>query len=460
MRFGRTAARSVLRAAVAIVVALSACGGSDWPNDRVLTSPHFRYHARNGDVLCDDLLTRLEDNLAAVSQLLGFDPDAVSIDYYKYRDAADLRANGPCPGGWSACARGSTLHSSIQAHQHELIHGYVSHVGAPSNVYQEGLAEIFNCTAQAGPSPPGVSATAVATRAGAGADTDSIGDTDYYSAATFFVRYLIDQFGAQRFMQFYGTQSTHQSTIEVFRAEFETGFGLPLDDAWAQAFSPATAFGWPYLCLCAESTPSLEQIDFDESCGTGLPRTIPFLVDSTTTLVLTVAGAGSLLVVRSCDGLVASPALQMSTDDYIDPTRNRSGMALLTEVPAGKHYVEVMGGAGVINMKKGAPWLRSQCGDAEAIRMGTDIPSDYKLWLSSAAGAERWAGIETIEPFTQFSTDATRYCSACPGGAGLDSCLSPSSTTEIIPAGSYRTPIAASSGPRFHSVGLQFDPTP
>ena len=230
-----------MRAAIALAVAFCACGGAsnDWPNDVVLTSPHFRYHARSGDVLCDDLLTQLEDNLTAVARLLDFDPAAVSIDYYKYRDPADLRANGPCPEGWGACAGGSTIHA-------------------------------------------------------------------------------------------------------------------------------------PY---------------------------------------------------------------------------------------AGKHYVGVQRGAGTLGVQD-VSWLASQCTDARALRLGADIPSDYTLWLSIPAGAERWIGIDTTEPFTQYSNDAAHYCPACPAGASLDACLSPSRTSEIVPAGSYLMPVAARSGPRFHSVALQLYPAP
>ena len=103
-----------MRATVALAAALAACGdaSNDWPNDVVLTSAHFRYHARHGDVLCDDLLAQLEHNLTVVSRVLGFDPAAVSIDYYKYRDKADLqreRVHARMGGPPARAVRRSTL---------------------------------------------------------------------------------------------------------------------------------------------------------------------------------------------------------------------------------------------------------------------------------------------------------------------------------------------------------------
>src|SRR5262249_17386928 len=158
--------------------------------------PHFRYHARAGDPLCASLLDRLEANLGTVARMLGLDPAKVSVDYYKYRDDDDSRTNGPCPNDWDACTGGTAIHTGVQAFQHELIHAYVAHLGQPNNVFQEGLAELFNCDGLAGPSPPGVSWQEVAMVAHQppSAESGPISRTAYYAAATFLVRRLIDRF--------------------------------------------------------------------------------------------------------------------------------------------------------------------------------------------------------------------------------------------------------------------------
>jgi len=221
-------------------------------------------------------MERLEANLAAVAGVLSIDPDQVHVEYYKYRDTEDVSANGPCPNGLRSCADGATIHTgALQAFQHELIHAYVAHVGTPSNVYQEGLAEMFNCSAMAGPDPPLVSWRDVADVAGrpAGAEPQpgEIGTTAYYSASTFLVRRTIDRFGVGAFMDFYATGSANRSSTDRFGEEFQAAFGEPLDAAWADLQSQATAFGWPYLCPCDSPTALGEPVMFDETCATGQP---------------------------------------------------------------------------------------------------------------------------------------------------------------------------------------------
>ena len=200
-------------------------------------------------------MDELEANLAEVARFLRFNPAGVAVEYYKYRDTDDVRANGPCPNGWHSCTNQSMIHTGAQqAMQHELLHAYAASVGYPSNVYQEGLAEMFNCTAMAGPDPPGVSWQDVAAVASGSEQPEhgGIGTNAYYVAATFFVRHLVDRFGAGAFMAFYASGSTNRSSVEQFGTEFEAAFGVPIDGVWADAHAGLPDFGWPYLCLCGQ----------------------------------------------------------------------------------------------------------------------------------------------------------------------------------------------------------------
>jgi hypothetical protein len=427
----------------------------------LLTSAHFRYHARSGQALCPDLMERLEANLAAVAGVLGIDPDRVQVEYYKYLDAEDVRVNGPCPNGLRACAGGATIHTSdLQAHQHELVHAYVAHVGRPSNVYQEGLAEMFNCDAMAGPDPPVVSWRDVADVAGreAGAEPapGEISATAYYSASMFLVRRTIDRFGASAFMNFYATGSTNRASTEQFGDEYQAAFGEPLDAAWADLQSPARDFGWPFLCPCGAPTAIGETVTFDETCPTGLPSVATYTLAAPKPLALTVDGAGANVIVRACDGVAPSPAQWHATDDYFLP-EDRSGGAVLTELGSGTFYVGALAGAGRFTLSD-TTWLAPTCEAAPALRLGRDIPRDYKLWASIPHDARRWLRLVTDEPLKQAPPGMLAYCDACPSSTVTPSCTSPQSTSDVIPAGSYLLSIEPSPGPRFTTVWAQYDP--
>jgi hypothetical protein len=445
-------------AGAALVIA-GCTAQANWPSDITLTSAHFTYHARAGEALCPDLMERLEANLAAVASMLGINTDRVHVDYYKYRDIEDLHANGSCPRGWHSCANGPKIHTGVlQASQHELVHAYVGGLGTPSNVYQEGLAEIFDCSAMAGPSPPTVSWQDVADVASrpASPTPQGIGTTAYYSAATFLVRRTIDRFGMEAFMRFYDAGSLNRATVEQFGAEYQAAFGVSIDAVWDDLASPPTSFGWPYLCPCGAPTAIGEPITFDETCATGLPSVTSYAVAATKPLALSVDGAGANVILRACDGVAASPAQWLDTEDYI-LTRDRSGVALLTELGSGVFYVGALAGAGRFTLAD-TTWLAPTCDAPAELRLGRDVPRDHKLWVSLPSDARRWLRLATDEPLTQAHAGMFAYCDSCPSGATPAACISTQSTRDVIPAGSYVVEIAPGFGPRFHAIGVQYDP--
>jgi hypothetical protein len=450
----------VSRRLIAAAAAIAGCTAqANWPNDVVLTSAHFTYHARTGEALCPDLMDRLEANLAAVAGVLGIDIEHVHVDYYKYRDVDDIDANGSCPKGWRSCANGSTIHTgALQAFQHELVHAYVARLGTPSNVYQEGLAEMFDCRAMAGPDAPTVSWQDLADVASRPPtpNPQGIGPTAYYSAATFLVRRTIDRFGVEAFMNFYDQGSTNRSTVDQFGAEYQAAFGVPIDTIWDELRSQPTSFGWPFLCPCGAPAATGETVTFDESCATGLPDVTAYTLDATKPLALTVNGAGSNVILRACDGRAPSPAQWMDTADNLLP-RERSGATMVTELAAGAFYVGALAGAGELALAD-TTWLAPTCDAAAELRLGRDVPRDHKLWVSIPSDARRWLRLTTEEPLTQAHAGMFAYCSACPPDLAPESCTSTRSTRDVIPAGSYVVEIPPGLGPRFHAIGVQYDP--
>jgi hypothetical protein len=119
-----------------------AVGCSDLPDDQLLTSAHFRYHARADAVLDPTIMNRLEAQRAEFDARYAVDPGV--IDYYLFRDAADRDANSPCPTG-NNCTDQRSVMSSAPFHEHELVHAFLNASGAPAPVVAEGFAQYAAC---------------------------------------------------------------------------------------------------------------------------------------------------------------------------------------------------------------------------------------------------------------------------------------------------------------------------
>jgi hypothetical protein len=133
------------------VVAL-ACGPTNLPNDQLLSSPHFRYHARADTVLDPTILDRLEAHRSELDRTLGFDNGV--IDYYRFRDGADRDASTGCN---AECTVGRSVFAVTPFQEHELVHATLADVNEPALVLQEGTAQYFACLfpGMAPPTPPG-----------------------------------------------------------------------------------------------------------------------------------------------------------------------------------------------------------------------------------------------------------------------------------------------------------------
>jgi hypothetical protein len=124
------------------LAAVLAVGCTDLPDDQLLTSAHFRYHARADTVLDPTIMNRLEADRAEFDARYAVDPGM--IDYYLFRDDADRDANSPCPTG-NNCTDQRSVMSSTPFHEHELVHAFLYDTGQPAPVVAEGFAQYAAC---------------------------------------------------------------------------------------------------------------------------------------------------------------------------------------------------------------------------------------------------------------------------------------------------------------------------
>jgi hypothetical protein len=190
----------------------------DLPNDQILTSAHFRYHARAGTVLDPTIMDRLEAHRAEFEARFGI--ESPLVDYYLFKDDNDLIARSPCPD--RDCTSGSSLFTSVPFHEHELVHVLLSAVGRPALIVSEGIAQHAACiqTHLAAPVPP-VSWPEVA-----GVSNNS---TSVYNFGQRLTAWMLAARGPAAFISFYG-KSLPTLDPALFALQFETFWGRRIGD--------------------------------------------------------------------------------------------------------------------------------------------------------------------------------------------------------------------------------------
>jgi hypothetical protein len=210
----------------------------DLPDERAWTSAHFRYLSRADDEeVCEPLLKHLEAHFDAMQEYLGFSwPLGRRIDYFKFRDAADLGANSNCSDFNESCFFSDLgLQSSAAFEQHELIHAYVAHYGAKHRLLEEGMANALSCSHQVRGKPEPVEAQEAFTPDAWKVNTRQ-GFHDLYDSASWFVAWLLNEGGPEPFMRFF-VASSPSFDHEEMGWLFERIYDTPLDRAWQLAFS-------------------------------------------------------------------------------------------------------------------------------------------------------------------------------------------------------------------------------
>lgn len=324
--------------ALVVAVGLGACRSKESAPERPelvpareLNSQHFVYRSRPSDeTVCPAALSSVERHFDVMQKYLGFDwPAGKKIEYFKFEDSDDLRKNGTCSSFNAACFYASI---GIQTREpltlHELIHAYLSPLGRRHTLLEEGLAESLSCAHEvyARPKTPDVE-TAFATETWA---SNSVkGYQAMYSAARWFVGWLLRERGPARFMTFYRALAQGDEFTQAQRA-FNAAYGSDLKSAWQ------TAFDSPNLDTpCARIWECAQPDWFDEPittrCGDTPIRSLK--LDEAQWVIQRASGSLGMHV-GSCDGA------QLPHDEWLtEAADGQSGEVFALLLDRGHYFV-------------------------------------------------------------------------------------------------------------------------
>ena len=256
----------------ALAFAASGCGGPEFT--KLFTTDHFEYYIEEGvDPPCDGADQWLERYYEANAKFLGATlPPGERFAYYSARSKATVR----CDPGASGCAKGKEIRASIAVFPHEIAHANGYLLGHPPALFDEGLAMIVGC--MMGSDNPKLLDTSdpieLLVETDAFTTWREANGFGVHGASASFVRYLIDRFGAARFLSLFA-----QAAVDASRPEVEALFFLTMGESLDAAFSdwrtkPPLRLG--DLCLklmeCDPSMPSLIE-DLGDMSPSGLAHT-------------------------------------------------------------------------------------------------------------------------------------------------------------------------------------------
>ena len=225
----------------------------DLPNDQIWTSPHFRYAARAGDPeVCTGVVDQLEAHLQTLTTYLGLPWTGGVIGYYKFRDLADFQSNSGCPASTGGCTTTvPDVRSPWTLHGHELVHIYMRPLGRPPALFEEGVAEALSPEGRAFETPPSESwRDILATPA---PEDGSVASVDYWWGS-WFVSYLLRQFGPAPFVAFYRAAASDHAASAIAE-QFQNVYGLNLDDVWSQTQASTPRLPGVPVWECASAEP-------------------------------------------------------------------------------------------------------------------------------------------------------------------------------------------------------------
>jgi hypothetical protein len=343
------------------------------PRDQVLTSLHFKYHARSTDsTICEELLGKLESDFQVFEGMFGLSwPLGRRIEYYKFVDSGDFSTNAPCPRGSGACFDAGDVYSYESFEQHELVHAYLWPFGRPPPVIAEGTAVAVACN-RAIPETPTLSL------ADALLVTDPLEDLRVYETGGRLVRYLLSTYGPGLFMEFYVGLDRRASLVEM-DAAMRAIFGAGVDEIWnATLMTYATC---PQLFACSQAALPLDgsEIPVVQICGLDRDeRTLTLYADSD----VAIAGPiGTLL--GSCDPIPFVEELA---------TTNAMGTSQigLLYLPAGRYHINFSTRLPTVLTAKVpmVSWAGAECDGLDPFIVGaSEYPS---LAITLPLGAPVW----------------------------------------------------------------------
>src|SRR4051812_11087467 len=232
----------------ALLAATVGCDDSPHPTAE-LHSAHFNLFAYDGAPATETTLAWLEADYRDARAYLNF-PEG-HVDYHLYPTAAgsgavcDPNSAEPIP----ACAIGSSLFTYLALDHHELLHAYMSRVGRPPALLREGIAQGLLCS----PAPPSVAGPLPGWSTVA--PLPSANQPDVYAAGQALFVYLVNSYGIDRFVAYYGAAGDTQDA-DVFRDDFESFWGTSLDTVW-QEMQVSNRPGGALFPICSCAQPEL-----------------------------------------------------------------------------------------------------------------------------------------------------------------------------------------------------------
>jgi hypothetical protein len=392
--------------ASSLVLVAVGCGGRDLPNEQVLSSEHFRYHARADTAVDPTIVQRLEARRNELARYL--DVEGGVIDYYRFRDVADRRASTGCN---AECTDGRSIFAVTPFQEHELVHALLADVNETAPVLAEGAAQYFACMwpRMAAATPP---------KEWPKIGSASIFRNDHpdvvYGFGQRLVSWMSQMGGTSKLVDFY-RDTLQTSDAAVFAVQFQRAWNRRLGDVagelpdqrFAGSFCPCTApqvpaDGSPTSLVAGQDYRTLEvaQESRLELTNDGLWPAFPFacvnaIVDGPRDELPSVAPgvSGALTVARIGPGHygVTSPSISGETVTLSQTQQPMSDWtceaAAVHPIPLGQRQITV--------------WVTAEFADQET-------------WFA-LDNVDRMAAIDILSPATNFAI--------CPSCAIGDQCF-------------------------------------
>jgi hypothetical protein len=253
-------ARDRLAPALASALLAAGCGGRP-PATFVGESAHFRLYVDPelmplpAAFAGDNALAALETEWSDVATMLRT-PDR-KITYYWYAVSHVSDACGDSNEGGCTKEEEMEIDAALLPDAHELNHAY-TYLRAPRRpipLLAEGIAEAIGCGREK-PLPATPNADWRTAAAG-------VASADVYGEGGLLVRHLIRTQGIDAFLRYY-EQSPERRDPALFGANFESFWGVPLDDVWTEIHTPpASAVVDQKICPCSlpALVPNAELVD-------------------------------------------------------------------------------------------------------------------------------------------------------------------------------------------------------
>jgi len=236
---------------IVLAAVAAACGGGQapLPSTTQITqqlssttqSAHYNFHMSPGDSVDTQ---RQEAYHAWIAGQLGINPSR-TVEYYKYRDAAQKQAITGRAGNAFADNATFSIHTIWNWDNHEVTHLLTTMNGLPPSLFTEGIAVAYQMDPQAGDFVAKWSSVPIHTRAKSFMQQGTLPSLDIivesipfsnvdpnitYPSAGSFVRYLIDRDGLAKMLQMF-PGATHQEPKSTTLARFQQIYNESLTQA-------------------------------------------------------------------------------------------------------------------------------------------------------------------------------------------------------------------------------------